>query len=155
MTKAALITMLENTKNQTLAFYDLPKEDLKKRYASNKWNILKIVHHLADSESVLNERIKRIIAEPKQVIWAFKQDLWCSKLDYNTFPLEISKASFLANRNSTLYLVDHFYEKFSERVFVHSETGLRTLKEEFEKVAIHNQGHLNQIQIALSNNNTL
>jgi hypothetical protein len=34
--------------------------------------------------------------------------------------------------------------------FVHSETGLRTLKDEFDKVASHNRKHLGQIQKALS-----
>jgi hypothetical protein len=32
---------------------------------------------------------------------------------------------------------------------VHSETGVRTLKREFEKVASHNQHHLDQIGAAL------
>jgi hypothetical protein len=34
--------------------------------------------------------------------------------------------------------------------FVHSETGIRTLKAEFDKVASHNEHHLAQIDSALS-----
>jgi hypothetical protein len=33
--------------------------------------------------------------------------------------------------------------------FIHSETGIRTLREEFDKVAAHNQQHLAQIEMAL------
>ncbi|HEY7568150.1 MAG TPA: hypothetical protein VH762_11300 [Gemmatimonadaceae bacterium] len=33
--------------------------------------------------------------------------------------------------------------------WVHSETGVRTLKDEFDKVAAHNQKHLDQIRRAL------
>ena len=33
--------------------------------------------------------------------------------------------------------------------FVHSNTGVRTLKDEFDKVADHNQHHLEHIQTAL------
>ena len=35
------------------------------------------------------------------------------------------------------------------REFVHSETGVRTLKDEFDKVAWHNEHHLEQIEQAL------
>jgi hypothetical protein len=37
-----------------------------------------------------------------------------------------------------------------EREFVHNEAGKKTLKQEFEKVASHNEGHLAQIRKALS-----
>lgn len=33
--------------------------------------------------------------------------------------------------------------------FVHSVTGVRTLSDEFEKVAAHNEHHLEQIRLAL------
>jgi hypothetical protein len=33
--------------------------------------------------------------------------------------------------------------------FIHSETGIKTLKEEFEKVAWYNNGHIEQIKLAL------
>jgi hypothetical protein len=41
------------------------------------------------------------------------------------------------------------YDTDGHREFVHSETGVRTLKEEFEKVASHNEHHLEQIELAL------
>ena len=144
-----IITKLIETKRQTEIYFDLSENDLQKTYSIGKWNVRKILIHLADTESVLHERIKRIIAEPKQVIWAFDQDLWCKNLDYENFPLEISKSLFLANRQSIIFLADKFYQEMGDKEFVHSQTGLRTLKDEFEKVANHNQGHLNQIEIAL------
>lgn len=144
-----IITQLKETKTQTEVFFDLPEIDLQKIYGVGKWNIRKILIHLADAESVLHERVKRIIAEPKQVIWAFDQELWCENLDYENFPLEISKSLFSANRQSIIYLADKFYQKIGDKEFVHSQTGIRTLKDEFDKIANHNQGHLNQIEIAL------
>jgi hypothetical protein len=144
-----ITTKLIETKRQTEIYFDLSENDLQKTYSIGKWNVRKILIHLADAESVLHERIKRIIAEPKQVIWAFDQDLWCKNLDYENFPLEISKSLFLANRQSIIFLADKFYQEMGDKEFVHSQTGLRTLKDEFEKVANHNQGHLNQIEIAL------
>ena len=41
------------------------------------------------------------------------------------------------------------YEKNGHLEWVHSETGVRTLKDEFDKVAWHNANHLKQIGMAM------
>jgi len=79
--------------------------------------------HLADAESILHERIKRVIAEPKQVIWAFNQNLWCDNLDYENFPLSLSKDLFIANRQSVIFLAGMYYSKLGKNEFIHSEKG--------------------------------
>lgn len=146
-----LVNLLNETKNTTLRYYDLPADELNKTYAPGKWTVKKLLVHLADAEAVLHDRIKRVIAEPKQVIWAFDQDKFCDKLEYETFPLHISKALYAANRDSIIYLAGKFYQALGGNEFVHSETGLRTLKDEFDKVVWHNQNHLKQIETALAN----
>lgn len=146
----SITELLTDTRNKTEKLYDLEAEDLQKTYASGKWTVKQILVHLADAESVLHERIKRTIAEPGQVIFAFNQDLWCAKIDYENFPLAISKQLFLANCSSIIFLAEKFYASLGDNQYVHSEAGLRTLKDEFDKVALHNQSHLNQIQQALS-----
>lgn len=145
-----IIALLHETKKTTLICYDLSSDELTKSYAPGKWTIKKILVHLADAEAMLHERIKRVIAEPRQVIWAFDQDRFCNNLEYESFPLHLSKALYLANRDSILFLADKFYTSSGSNEFVHSETGVRTLKDEFEKVVTHNQNHLSQIQTALT-----
>ena len=147
-----IILLLTETRNITAGYFDLPANELFKQYAPGKWSIKKILVHLADAESVLHERIKRTIAEPKPVLWAFDQDRWSTHLNYESFPLEISKSLYLANRNSIIYLAENYYSKQGSIEFVHSETGIRTLKDEFDKVAAHNQSHINQIKTALLTN---
>ena len=147
-----IVTLLTDTRLETTGFFDLPPQSLLKTYGEGKWNIQQILVHLADAESILHERIKRVIAEPKQVIWAFNQDLWCTNLDYENYPLEISKSLYLASRQSIIYLATNYYIKSGDKEFIHSETGLRILKDEFDKVAVHNQGHINQIKAALLTN---
>ena len=144
-----IITSLTNTKKETEKYFDLSEEDLAKSYGVGKWTVKQILVHLADADSVLLDRIKRVISEPKQVIWAFDQDLWSENMDYKNFPLEISKAVYLANRQMVIHLAKKHYETLGHKEFVHSETGLRTLKDEFNKVVWHNQGHLEQIKLAL------
>lgn len=148
-----LIQELKNTQAQTLQYFELSATDLDKSYADGKWNNRQLLHHLADAETVLHERIKRTIAKPDQVIWGFDQDAWASQLNYRKLPLRINKNIYIAVRQSILYLAQEYYESLGEQhYFVHSETGKRSLKDEFEKVARHNQHHLNQIESALKRN---
>lgn len=144
-----IITRLEATRDQTLKYFDLSNEQLERNYGPGKWSVRFILHHLADSETVLFDRIRRVISEPKQVIWAFDQDAWARGLDYSLMPLDLSRRIYAAVRAGIIYQARAHYDRSGPREFVHSETGVRTLKEEFDKVAAHNEHHLEQIDLAL------
>jgi hypothetical protein len=145
-----LLASLASTRDETLHYFDLSQNDLSLTYGPGKWNIRNILVHLADAEAVLQERIKRVIAEPGQVIWAFDQDKWCEALTYEEYPLALSRGLYTANRQSIIYLAEKYYERLGETEFIHNQAGKKTLKQEFEKVASHNEGHLVQIRQALS-----
>ena len=144
------IDKLKQNQENTLSFFSLNQEDLAKRYAPDKWTIRQILHHIVDAETVMYDRIRRVIAEPRQVIWAFRQDDWCVNLNYEQLPLEINQAVFRAVRKAIIYLAEKNYKKNGHKEFIHSETGFRTLKEEFDKILWHNEHHLNQIELALN-----
>lgn len=144
------IELLKITRDKTLAFYNLSEADLGKTYAPGKWNIRQILHHLADTEIVLNERIRRAIAEEHPFVVVFDQDRWNEKLEYTTYPLSISKQVFSAIRDSVIYLAEKHYPGSEQVTFFHTAAGIRTLKEEFDKVARHNFDHIKQIEIALA-----
>lgn len=145
-----LIQQLNITRQQTLVYFDLPNFELTKTYAPGKWNIRQLLNHIADAETVLYDRIRRVIAEPRQVIWAFDQDCWNEQLDYATFPLEINRAIYASVREGVIHLTKNHYANSAGKSFVHSETGVRTLQDEFEKIAWHNAHHLGQIERALA-----
>ncbi len=144
-----IVTRLEATRNQTLKYFDLNNEQLDRSYGSGKWSVRFILHHLADSETVLFDRIRRVISEPRQVIWAFDQDAWARGLDYSRMPLDLSRRIYDAVRAGIIYQARMHYDRSGQREFIHSETGMRTLKDEFDKVAAHNEHHLEQIDLAL------
>jgi hypothetical protein len=144
-----IITRLEATRSRTLKYFDLSDEQLDRNYGSGKWSVRFILHHLADAETVLNDRIRRVLSEPRQVLWAFDQDAWATGLDYLRQPLDLSRRIYDAVRAGIIYQARLHYDTDGHREFVHSETGVRTLKEEFEKVASHNEHHLEQIELAL------
>ncbi|HKO96528.1 MAG TPA: DinB family protein [Pyrinomonadaceae bacterium] len=144
-----IIERLEATKAATLKYYGLGDEHLVKSYGPGKWTVRYILHHLADAETVLYDRVRRVISEPKQVLWAFDESAWAKGLDYANVPLELSRRIYSSVRDGIIYQARLHYEDSGHLEFVHNETGVRTLKEEFDKVATHNQHHLEQIKMAL------
>lgn len=145
-----IIRRLETTRDKTLGYFDLTDEQLERTYAPGKWPVRFILHHLADAETVLYDRIRRAISEPKQVVWAYDQDAWAKGLDYSQIPVDLSRRIYEATRAGVIYQAKMHYEQSGHREFVHSETGVRTLKDEFDKVAGHNLHHLQQIEMALN-----
>jgi hypothetical protein len=143
------IHQLEKVKSETLKYFDLPEERLQKKYGADKWSVRYLLHHLADSESVLFYRIRRVISEPRQVIWFYDQEAWAQKLDYSTVPLDLARNVYASSRDGIIYYAAHHYEGSDQITFVHSTAGLSTLKSEFDKVVWHNQQHLNSIENAL------
>ena len=140
---------LERTTSETLKYFELSDKELSKTYCPGKWNIKQILHHLADAETVLYDRIRRAISMPHQVVWGFDQDLWCEKLDYENMPIDVAENIFSSVRKAIYNLAKNHYEKDGSNEYVHNETGLRTLKDEFDKVVWHSDNHLEQIRRAL------
>jgi uncharacterized damage-inducible protein DinB len=150
MNRTELMDLLSMTKSETLHFFDLNDLELSKTYGEGKWSIRQILHHLTDVEYLFIGRLKTIIAEPGKVIWAFDQDEWNLAFNYISAPLHGKREIFSLAREMNKDLVTQFYDELGHREFVHSRTGLRTLKMEFEKVALHNRNHNEQIKLALS-----
>jgi DinB family protein len=145
-----LIHELERTRGETLSYHSLGDSDLARCYGAGKWSVRFLLHHLADSETVLYDRIRRVLSEPRQVLWVYDQDAWAKGLDYARVPLEISRRVYESVRHAIIYYAGMYYEEKGHLEFVHSVTGVRTLKDEFDKVANHNEHHLGQIRAALA-----
>src|SRR5579871_2982202 len=144
-----IIARLETSRDRTLRYFDAGDDQLARCYAPGKWSVRFLLHHLADAETVLYDRIRRIISEPKQVLWAFDQDAWASGLDYSRIPLDVSRRIYESIRAGVIFQARLQYEQSGRLEFIHSQTGLRTLKDEFDKVVLHNEHHLAQIESAL------
>jgi hypothetical protein len=149
LTSIQLIRELEATRDETLRYFSLGEEVLGRSYGPGKWPVRFILLHLADSETVLFDRIRRVLSEPRQVIWFYDQDAWARGLEYGRVPLELSRDVYRSVREAIIYYARQFYEIRGHLEFVHSVTGVRTLREEFDKVASHNEHHLEQIRAAV------
>lgn len=150
MNKTEILQLLQDTKSFTIPCFDLSNIELNKNYGEGKWTIRQILHHLTDTEYLFLGRLKKIMAEPKQVIWAFNQDEWNETFDYINEALTSSKELYSLCREMNIELIEKYYDQFKDKEFVHNITGLRTLQMEFEKVGLHNHSHNEQIKIALA-----
>jgi hypothetical protein len=144
-----ILQALDRTRDETLRHFQLGERDLSLSYGPGKWSVRQILHHLADSETVMAERIRRILSEGRRVLWAFDQEAWAQALDYPAMPLELSREIYRSARAGIRYLATLHYVKNGHLEWVHSETGVRTLRAELDKVAAHNEHHLGQIRMAL------
>jgi hypothetical protein len=145
-----LIADLESTRDETLRYFSLSDKDLARTCAPGKWPVRYILQHLTDSETVFYDRIRRVISERRQVIWWYDEDAWSKALNYSERPLEMTRSIYESVRAAIIFYAKIHYEKDGHLEFVHSLTGVRTLKDEFDKTASHNEHHLGQIRRALS-----
>jgi DinB family protein len=144
-----LIQELERARDETLKCFSLDRRDLARTYAPGKWSVGYLLHHLSDNETVCFDRIRRVLSEPRPVVWVMDQDAWAKGLDYSHVPIDITRQVFEAVRNAIIYYAGVHYERSGHLEFVHSVDGVRTLRDEFDHVAAHNEHHLRQIRLAL------
>jgi hypothetical protein len=145
----SLIRELERTRDETLKFFSLDQRDFARTYGPGKWSVRYILHHLSDSETVFLDRIRRVLSEPRPVVWVMDQDAWAKGLDYSRVPLDLSLQLYESARNAIIYYAGVHYERSGHLEFVHSVDGVRTLRNEFDKTASHNEHHTSQIRLAL------
>ena len=143
------LELLDLTRDETLRHFELGEPELAATYAPGKWPVRFILHHLADAEMVMLERIRRILSEGRRVLWAFDQEAWAVALDYGSLPLDLSRDLYESSRAVTRHHAGRDYETRGHLEWIHGETGVRTLKDELDKVAAHNKHHLRQIRTAL------
>jgi hypothetical protein len=99
-----LIQDLERTRDETLKYFSLGERDLMRTYGPGKWSVRFLLLHLSDSETVLFDRIRRVISEPRQVLWVYDQDAWAKGLDYSQVPLDISRRVYESIRSAIILL---------------------------------------------------
>src|SRR6266540_4308357 len=69
--------------------------------------------------------------------------------DYSRVPLNIVRQVYESVRKAIIYYAGAHYARSGHLEWVHSVDGVRTLREEFDKVAAHNEHHLSQVRLAL------
>ncbi len=119
-----LIKQLEASRDETLGFFSLPEDDLARTYGPGKWPVRYLLLHLSDSEAIFYDRVRRVLSEPRQVLWVYDQDAFAAGLEYSRLPLEVSRRVYESVREAIIYYAGQYYDsKRTARVRAQRDRG--------------------------------
>lgn len=114
--------------------------------APGKWSVRQIVAHLADSEVVDADRLRRVLAEDNPTLVAYDQEAWARNLNYGRRKISESLETFRRIRADNYELLKDLPEAVFERKGAHTERGPLTLRQLLEINAEHPEAHGRQIK---------
>jgi len=124
------------------AIQGLQREDLLAFPVAGTWSIQQIVLHLADTEGVLTDRMKRIIAEERPTLLSFDETRWTSHLHYHDQSAEDAAALLELMRRQMARVLRALPDDAFDRQGIHNEAGPQRLGEIVRKAASHLDHHL-------------
>ncbi len=119
---------------------------LRKRPAPDKWSVVEILAHLADTEIVGGFRIRMILGAPGTPIAGFNQDAWVTSGHYNKRDPRRSLEQFRVFREANLALLKSITPEQWKHYGVHSERGEETVEHIVRMFAGHDLNHIQQIK---------
>jgi len=124
---------------------DFPPDSLTAHPIPGKWSAAEIVHHLADSETISAQRLRRLLVEDHPLIQGYDQDQFAAKLHYNERDIAPALEAFRAARATTAQLIDIMTEADWHREGTHSESGSYSAEDWLKIYAAHAHNHAAQI----------
>ena len=128
------------------ALQGFPSEGLTAHPLPGKWSAAEIVHHLADSESVSAQRLRKLLAETHPVIHGYDQDAYATMLRYNEREIGPALEAFRAARSTTLQLLPSLTDADWMREGWHTESGRYAAETWLRIYAAHAHNHAAQIR---------
>ncbi|MEJ8778760.1 YfiT family bacillithiol transferase [Pseudogracilibacillus sp. ICA-222130] len=126
----------------------LSEEQLEKRYRIDSWNVRELVHHIADSQLNMYQRLKMALTANNPVIYAFDQDKWIEHAD-NRLPVECSIKMLEGINERIVALGKTLTNEDLLRTFTLHGNGEVTVAAKLKKLNWHEEHHLAHIHIAL------
>jgi DinB superfamily len=126
----------------TLSLRGLQREDLLAFPVPGTWSIQQIAIHLADSELVFADRMKRVIAEENASLIAWSENKWVEHLRYEEQSAEDAGRLVELTRRQMARILRGQRDEAFDRKGIHSEVGPISLKELVLKSNSHLDHHL-------------
>lgn len=120
-------------------------ENLRRPEGPEKWSIIQVVQHLADTDLVVGYRMRRILAEDSPAIEGYDQDRWAASLHYDRAGLKEAIMQLRGVRTGNLRLIRSLTDKERARIGIHAERGPESVWRLTELAAAHDLVHRNQI----------
>ena len=126
-----------------MAVRGLGREDLLAYPVPGTWSIQEIVIHLMDSELILSDRMKRVIAEENPTLTAFNETLFARNLHYLDQSAEDAITIIDLNRQNFSRVLTRLPDSAFDRIGMHTERGSMKLLDLLEGANKHLKHHLN------------
>lgn len=127
----------------------LNEEQLSKTYRDGSWNVRQLVHHIADSQMNMFQRLKLALTDENPKVPNFVQDKWAVQPD-TELPVESSIKMLEGINERIVALGNSVTEEELSRIFTHENNGEISVATKIAKLAWHEEHHLEHIKIALS-----
>lgn len=128
----------------------LDEEQLGKKYREGSWTVRQLVHHIADSQLTMYQRLRLALTDDNPTVLAFDQEKW-AELPDNDLPVE-SSVRILEGLNERIVAIGkHVTDEQLKRVFTHETNGKISVATKLAKLCWHEEHHLEHIKIALAN----
>lgn len=126
----------------------LNEEELSKTYRDGSWTVRQLVHHIADSQLNMYQRLKLALTDENPTVPAFDEEKWAILPD-TKLPVETSIKMLEGINERIVFLGRTLFEDQLDRSFMHQKNGKITVATKVAKLAWHEEHHLAHIQIAL------
>ncbi|WP_174615589.1 YfiT family bacillithiol transferase [Virgibacillus ihumii] len=127
----------------------LGDEELSRTYRDGSWTVRQLVHHIADSQLNMYQRLKLALTDENPTVPAFDQEKWAVQPD-TKLPVESSVKLLEGINERIVSLGNSLTEEQLTRAFTHQRNGEITVATKVAKLAWHEEHHLVHIKIALS-----
>jgi len=117
-------------------------EQVLARPIAGKWSTLEVVAHLADTEIYYTDRIERTIALERPLLMGVDERPYPQRLNYQALDLAEQLDLFAALRRHVTRILRLQPSEVWQRVAVHSETGIVTLRQLVFQAVRHVQHHV-------------
>lgn len=121
-------------------------EQLKARPVAGRWSTLEVVCHLADSDAVYAERMKRVIAEDEPTLRSMDPDVWQPRLAYHRRIAEDEIRLLELTRGQMERILRSLTPADFQRKGHHTEDGPLTLQELLRRITEHIPHHVQFIR---------
>ena len=128
----------------------LNEDELNRKYREGSWTVRQLVHHIADSQLNMYQRLKLALTDENPMVPNFDQDKWAVQPD-TELPVESSLKMLEGINERIVSLGNSLTEEQLERNFKHEINGEITVATKIAKLAWHEEHHLAHIKLALSN----
>lgn len=127
----------------------LSNEELSRQYRDGSWTVRQLVHHIADSQLNMYQRLKLALTDENPTVPNFDQDKWAIQPD-TKLPIESSIKMLEGINERIVSLGNNLTEEQLNLAFTHQKNGKITVATKVAKLAWHEEHHLAHIKIALS-----